>query len=115
MLVIRREQMRIFDDDARLQFERKAVEHLRQHFPREFAVLGESGVRALLPVAEERAALYGIQRQSDLLSWLGFAISFGSQFDIDPANAWMQEILGSPVLDPDGKMDAIIEELSRQQ
>jgi hypothetical protein len=115
MLVIRREQMKVFDDDARLRFEDQAVEHLRQHFPREFTALGEPGARALLPVAEERAALYGIRRQCDLLSWLGFAISFGSEFDIDPANAWMQEILASPVLDPDGKLDAIIEELSRRQ
>jgi hypothetical protein len=111
MLSIRNEQLKVFEQDQQERFELQIIDYIRQYLPRYFAELQEPGVRALIPKAMAKAERYGTLLHADVTGIISLMLWLGTDFDSDPENAWAQEILGSPVLDPDSKIDWLFESL----
>ena len=88
MLVIRREQIRVFAIERQHQFHRKAAArwHTRTSKPH-----AEADVLGLVERSVKRASeQYGIDREGFLLRYLDFVQDLGEDFDRQP---WAAEIL----------------------
>jgi hypothetical protein len=98
MLVIRKEQMEVFEQAALRTFEDQMVEHLKEFAPKHCEVLGESGVRQVVRLGMERARRYGFTNRGPVRFYLESMFLFGSDFDTDPQLPWAGEILKDPTI-----------------
>ncbi len=96
MLVIRAEQIRIFEQQDLERFELRMLEHLVEFFPVRCGGLGQEEIRQTIRHAVQRAALFGIVIERDVAKYVDLTVIFGKNFDSDPALPWVGRILGSP-------------------
>lgn len=114
MLILRDEQMAVFDTYMLKQFENMMVGHLNQYFPESCRDMGDKKVREMIQYGVERARLYGIHIENDVSRYINLMFSFGREFDTDPNCAWAQNILDDDDLVSTSKMDALYTESGRQ-
>jgi hypothetical protein len=93
MLVIRQEQMMVFEEAARRSFENEMVAHLQQFAPRQSELMGEPSVKMVVKPGMERADGYGLDHQGPVRSYLELMFMLGTDFDTDPQYPWLAEIL----------------------
>ena len=93
MLTITAQQMKLFDRQAMLRFEREVDAHLRAHFPQRCAAMGDAARLALVRHCLARARQYGFHSERDLVLYTDVAMVLGQQFDQDPSLGWAREIL----------------------
>jgi hypothetical protein len=93
MLVIRKEQMEVFEQAALRNFEKRLVAHIQQYAPQQSEIMGVSGVEAFVRLGRERANGYGFTNQGPIHFYLELMVLLGSDFDTDPQYPWIREIL----------------------
>ena len=98
MLVIRREQMDLFEQEAVRNFENRMLAHLQECFPKHSKFLGEPGVRQVIRCGLERAKGYGLETERGLRLYVDLMFLLGSGFDADPQLPWAAEILNDKKL-----------------
>jgi hypothetical protein len=98
MLIIRKEQMAVFEQAALKDFEAKMIEYLKEFSPRHCEVLGEPAVRTVIQLGVERAMRYGFTNRGPVRFYIELMFMFGSYFDTDPLMLWAAEILNDPVI-----------------
>lgn len=92
MMVVRSAQRAAM---ARQRFLPRGVAHAARLFPEACRALGPEGLRELVGHALERAMAHGLDRERDVLRYLAVMMTFGRDFDVDPAHPWAREVLGS--------------------
>jgi hypothetical protein len=93
MLVIRKEQMEVFEAYTLRNFETEMVKHIQKFAPQQSEIIGEPGVRKVVKLGMERAGQYYFTNRGPICSYLELMVMFGSDFDTDPQYPWLAEIL----------------------
>jgi len=93
MLIIRHEQMQMFEDQSLKRFEDKLLKHLREFFPEPCDALGEAGVRNAIQWGRKQAQSYGFASEQEVCKYLNMMFSFGRDFDTDSDLPWVGQIL----------------------
>ena len=92
---IRPEQMKTFEQVARIPFEDEMAAHSKAFAPRLCDVLGDEQLRVALRQAMARAGGYGFTYRGPIRLFIEMTFLFGSAFDTDPQYPWAQRILRS--------------------
>ena len=95
MIIIRAEQMKVFEQAARQAFEDKMMVHSKDFSPRLCGVLGDDQLRVAIRNAMKRAESHGFTKRGPVRLFIEMMFLFGSSFDTDPQYAAMCEPLGS--------------------
>ena len=93
MLVIRQEQMEVFQAEARRTFEDAMVAHLAAFSPQLHRAVGDAALRSAVQLGMTKAASYGFDQRGPVRLYLELMLLFGSRFDTDPQYPWASEIL----------------------
>ncbi|MCB1771492.1 MAG: hypothetical protein KDJ31_17620 [Candidatus Competibacteraceae bacterium] len=93
MLIIRQEQMAVFEQAVVKNFASRVQEHLQTFFPEHCKVLGMDGTRAVIRLGLERAEYYHLVAERDVYVYVSLMFLLGSHFDEDPQLPWVGELL----------------------
>jgi hypothetical protein len=105
MFLIRREQMAALAAASRERFKAEVIDHLRKHFPRLCAAMGDERVCHTVGDGFERAFAYGIRMERDLCRFVELMFVYGERFD--ETLPWAGEILRKRSIDPAARLDLI--------
>jgi hypothetical protein len=94
MLLIRKQQIEVFEEARSPDFDDYMVAHLKDFTPLHSASLGESGIRKLISVGMERARKYRFTWRGPVKFYIEAMILLGIDFDTDPQYPWPGKILG---------------------
>lgn len=108
MLVIRDEQLLRFPSGIDPEFEKMALEFIREQFP-ELRDATEESIRLLIRDGVSLAFDHGIQSVRNVLPFIGMMMLFGLNFDSDPDLPWAAKILENSALDETEKIKALYE------
>jgi hypothetical protein len=92
-MIIRDQQMAVFEQAVRQNFEDEMVEHLKKFAPAHCAVIGEPSIRQVIRLGMERSQKYGLTERNSIRIYLELMVLFGSDFDTDPQVPWAGEVL----------------------
>lgn len=95
MLVIRAEQMEIFERIALRKFEDEMISHSKKFSPRLCEVIGDEQLRAAVNPAISRAMDFGFTNRGPIRLFIEMMFLYGSRFDTDPQYPMIGEILRS--------------------
>lgn len=93
MLQIRQEQMEVLEQAVLRNFERRAMRHLQESFPKHARFMGEAGLQKVVGHGLERARAHGLVSERGQLLYLDLMLLVGSDFDQDPQLRWAGEVL----------------------
>ncbi|HRF45096.1 MAG TPA: hypothetical protein PLD30_12810 [Candidatus Competibacteraceae bacterium] len=93
MLMIREEQMAVFEQAAVSNFASRVYEHLQTFFPEHCQNLQADQVRAVIRFGLERAEHYQLVSERDVYLYVSLMFLLGSYFDEDPQLPWVTEWL----------------------
>lgn len=104
-LVIRRQQMNVFQQRAGQLMEDGLVGHFLRHYPRECRQAGgASQMRKLVQQGIQRARAYEFQTQHQIGFYTALMIMLGSDFDHDPQLSWAAEQLADDSAGPSDRI-----------
>ncbi len=109
MLVIREEQMKVFQASMLKKFEDKMVIHLRSNFSKEIENTIAHNLRVIVRAGIENAAKYDVTTEDDIRCYLEYMAIYGPDFDTNPKTSWAGDILRLKSIDGAEKMDRISE------
>jgi len=115
MLTIRKEQLRVFDQDRRSRFLALMLAHLRKFFPARCESLGERGLREWIEHGTKRAATYHVVSERDVCKYIDIMLVFGKDFDQDARFPWAARLLKIPRTKPGEKMNLLFEAAKEHQ
>jgi hypothetical protein len=114
-LTIREEQMSVFVAERREAFVTQMMQHMREHFPDRTGAHQDDALSDQIRGAIERAKSYGLQSEKDLCRFLNLCGAYGWDFDSQPANEWMQQMLrDDAVSDPGERLRLVMHECKRR-
>jgi len=93
MLMIREEQMAVFEQAAVKNFASRVYEHLQKFFPECCQHLGADQVREAVRLGLDRAEHYQLISERDVYLYVSLMFLLGSSFDEDPQLPWVAELL----------------------
>jgi hypothetical protein len=108
MIVIRKEQMRVFDEQARRAFVGEIARDLREHHPQDVAGLDDAELRTRVAEGLELASRYGMKKKYSLALFIELLFMAAPNFDEYPP---IRYILNHPAIPPDDRLDHIIRTL----
>ncbi len=83
--------MKAFSEALLARFEDRAIAHLRQRFQQALSQTEDDELRKRIRAGKERAELYSVVSESDLLRYLEYSVEYGPDFDA--ATSWAPSIL----------------------
>jgi hypothetical protein len=93
MLIIRQEQIKIFEQAAIKRFEDNLLKHVEEFFSLQCQILGEAQTRKVLRYGIEQAENYGFISERDVCLYINLMFMLGSDFDKDMQLPWVTTIL----------------------
>jgi hypothetical protein len=96
VLVIRTEQMHVFEGAASRQFEEMMMAHSRRFSPRLCEVIGDEQLRVAVRSAIAAASRYGFSLRGPIRLFVELMFLWGSGFHTDPQYSAVGEILCAP-------------------
>lgn len=94
-MVIRAEQMKVFEQAARSRFEEEMIAHSKAFSPRLCEVIGDVQLRAAVRSGIARADGYGFSNRGPVRLFIELMFLCGSAFDTDPQYRPLGDILRS--------------------
>jgi len=114
MLVIRREQLEVFEERALREYEDRLCARLLEQYPEEAGMLGEERLRMLVQDGVSRSARYGLESERDVALFIDLMLFLGPRFDEDPRLSWASNILNDEfIIDPGLRIDTLHEQAIR--
>jgi hypothetical protein len=95
MLTIRKEQLRIFEDRRRREFEQALARHIKRFFPHECE---RGDVEGFVRLGIDRAEYHGCETEREIALYLNLMAMLGSSFDEDPQIPWAGEQIDDPAI-----------------
>jgi hypothetical protein len=93
MLLLRKQQIEVFEKARSPEFDDYMVAHLKDFSPLHSASLSEAGIRKLISAGIERARKYGFTWRGSIKFYIETMILLGVDFDTDPQYPWPGKIL----------------------
>ena len=93
MLTIRRDQLAVFTDLERRNFETRMIQHLHKCFPKQLEGTEDAELRGLIQYGVERSRSHRIKAERDVCRYIDLMVVFGRDFDVAPQHAWAAAIL----------------------
>ncbi len=93
MLMIREEQMAVFEQAVIRNFERRVYEYLEPFFPDHYQVLGAQPMREIIHLGLQWAEQHSLISERDVYLYLSLRFLLGRHFDEDPQWPWVAELL----------------------
>ena len=112
MLLIRTQQLAVFERDARRAFEDRLVSVVASEYPPSYEVLGEPETRQLIGRAIALGEANRIVTEGGVTALTGLMIQFGETFERSPDRDWAREILAHPKLPGRLKVDLLLERMA---
>lgn len=109
MLVIRKEQMDVFQKEEIRNFENRMLKHLRSVFPIQTRIIKDDELLKLIQAGINNSRKYDIKMEWDIRRYLECSVLYGWDFDKNPKTKWATEILNDKTIDARKKMDKIEE------
>lgn len=88
MLVIRKKQMDLIQDEQRLVFEEHMLQHVQRYFPIDSALLTEAELRAVIRDGMRTASALSFHEQGQVCRYIDLTLAFGTDFAEDPLQPW---------------------------
>ena len=108
MLVIRREQLEIFEEWALREYEDRLCTRLLEQYPEETGMLSEERLRMLVQDGVSHSARYGLESERDVALFVDLMLFLGPRFDEDPRLPWASNILNDEfIIDPGLRIDTL--------
>lgn len=98
MLIIRKEQIEVFEKASAPHFAIRAAKQLTEKFPVECDALGKDKLKTVVQRGIERAAAHGFETQNGASLFLDCLFGFGWGFDTDPQLPWAAAVLADEEL-----------------
>ncbi len=112
MLIIRKEQMEIFEQTALRNFENDMIDHLKDFSPGHSRALGPDGVRKTVRLGIDRAATYGLTDRGPVMFYIEMMFMLGSYFDSDCQYPWAPRILTDETIEQQAeRADTLFDQL----
>lgn len=92
-MIIRHEQMAVFQEQATKNFEDRAIEYLQESFPAHCENLGAEQLGGIFRFGKKRAEAYQCFGERSIVIYLYLMFLQGSAFDTDPLFRWAARIL----------------------
>ena len=92
-MLIRSEQMKVFEQDAGRRFEEEMMAHSKTFSPRLCEVIGDEQLRVAVRSAISRADAYGFSNRGPIRLFIEMMFLCGSAFDTDPQYPALGEVL----------------------
>jgi hypothetical protein len=108
MLTIRREQRLAFAQPMLRNFEERALAHLRETIPEDYARVGDEAARQSIHTALHESKQYGFTTEFEVLTYLNLMYLLGFEFDQDPALPWVRRILTDERLGASAKIARLL-------
>lgn len=108
---IRPEQMQVFAEHVRKQFEVNMLHDLRRRFPVETKAVSDEQLAKRIRIGIEKAKCYGLNLTHHVRAYLEFDIVYGADFDVSPATGWAGRILRNYRITADAKLQALEDHL----
>jgi len=93
LLIIRKEQKKVFEEEALKKYEDEMLDNLKIFAPKLFNIRGELCFRELIRLGIKRAEQYGLTNRGPIRFYIETMISLGCDFDTDPQFPWAEKIL----------------------
>jgi hypothetical protein len=106
---IRSEQMRAFDAGAWNSFETRAIRHLRANLPSQTERETETSLRQRIRTGTQRARIYGLASERQIMCFIDSSFLLGEQFDTDPNYYWTRHILEARDVDPNRRAAVLLD------
>jgi hypothetical protein len=107
-MLIRREQMQIFNDDVQRRFRARVAAYLRSHLPEPTGPLSEAELDTRIARWQKRAVDHGVHSERSIAKWCYLSVVLGETFDELPA---IQDYLRQSAPPSDQKVDTLIRAL----
>lgn len=104
MFRIRSEQLDIFVELRRKQFEKEVIEHLQRCFPQKCSEVTEEGLLTLIRKSIKKAEKYEIEMKRETVKYIDLSFVFGEDFDNDPRYPHAAEALNSQNITAESKI-----------
>ncbi len=92
-MIVRNEQMQVFEKAAQVDFEAEMLAHLKETYPGRMAGVDDDRIRRLISRGIEQARGYGFEARGPVRMYLDFMVTLGHEFDRDPLLFWIRDIL----------------------
>lgn len=113
MLVIRKEQIAVFEEIAQKNFERELADHIRKFIPKHAEAVGNDQINETVGLGIERAREYGFTNRGPVQFYIEMMCLFGCDFDTDPQLPWAQAILkDDAIADQAERADALFDKMT---
>jgi hypothetical protein len=116
MVIIRKEQMQVFEREAVKSFEARMAEHLKERFPKHAEAMGGEALAEVVRSGRERAGKHKLAGERSVRLYLELMLMLGSAFDEDPQLPWAAAALaadGDETARIDGLYKKVIEFAAR--
>ncbi len=106
-MLIRKDQLEVFENHARAELERRAIAHVSEFFPKEIAELGSDITRRLVHDGIRRAQAFRFVTEGNICKYVDLLVVLGSDFDT--RFEWARNILAEGnSSDPDDMMSRLL-------
>lgn len=109
MLIIRREQMTIFENRAHRDFQQRLLTFLRTTLPEATVLVEDNVLCARIDDSQRRAAKYGIVTDASVAQFVCLTFVAGPAFDELPE---VQSYLQEPDTHPEQQLEALVDYLA---
>lgn len=109
MLVIRKEQMKVFEEYTFRSFINRVSDHVVKIWPELCTEMGEVAFKGSIERGIKSAFAYGINTENDIVGYIDLMYIFGFDFTSDPNIPWAIDILLEKNLHPHKKMEMLYE------
>jgi hypothetical protein len=93
MLIIRKEQMKAFEDVSEQNFENELIKHISDYFPIHWRMAGEEALRRVVRLGIVQAKQYGVLGEREIYLYVSLMLYLGSHFHTDPLIPWTARYL----------------------
>ena len=113
MLIIRKEQIAVFEEIAQKNFESELADHINKFIPKHAEAVGNDRLIETVGLGIERAREYGFTNRGPVKFYIEMMCLFGCDFDTDPQLPWAQAILrDEEIVDQAQRADALFDKMT---
>jgi hypothetical protein len=107
VLIIRKEQMALFEARLGQRFRNHVRKHVKEEFPEQIKGMTDPAIDQRISDGIERARLYDVTTERDITLFIDLVFMLGLNFELDRKMAWAKKILGDHSMEGAAKLKAI--------
>ena len=105
-MIVRPQQMAVFEQEAFRTMQERLIAHVRRHYPAEVKHLGSEELKQEVGIGMRRAQEYSLTRETTIGAFVSLRFVIGPEFDHQPD---IHEALSDQKLSPDYRMETLMD------